>query len=267
DTLYCEKIEEREEGGTPPILGKVRCALAFWLKEAMGMFLIRQREDLYLEKAMRSLSAHPNIHVLGGYPSNVVAPIFSFLITTTDQAGALSSRKPLHGRFVVKLLNDLFGIQARGGCACAGPYGHVLLGIGKELSLAIRSAIQKGYKGLKPGWARLSLCYSMTEEEVDYILSAVGFLATHGQRFLGLYDFDWRSGNWTLSKEKQAQRLITSKGKGSAAVPGCEKGRGQRERFRHHLQHAKALSHLLPRSVPPRPIPSDLDPALLLFQL
>ncbi|MCO5611165.1 hypothetical protein L7F22_065415 [Adiantum nelumboides] len=262
DTLYHEKIEEREEGGTPPILGKIRCALAFWLMEAMGMNMIRQCEASYLEKAMRRLSVHPNICVLGRYPSNVVAPIFSFLITTTEQGArrTMSSvGKPLHARFVVKLLNDLFGIQARGGCACAGPYGHILLGISKELSLAIRRAIQEGYDGLKPGWTRLNVCYSMTEEEVEYIVSAVEFLASYGHRFLGLYDFDWRSGNWTFSEEK-ASGFTTSKGRGGGSMAG-------RERFRHSLQHAKALCDLLPSSWTPRPIPHNLDPSLLLFQI
>ncbi|KAI5064783.1 hypothetical protein GOP47_0019478 [Adiantum capillus-veneris] len=270
DTLYYEGVEEREEGGTPPIVGKVRCALAFWLKEAMGVPLIRLREALYLNKALKRLSVHPNVQVLGGQAHNRV-PILSFLINT--QAGKMQavaeentstfSRKPLHGRFVVKLLNDLFGIQARGGCACAGPYGHFLLGVNDELSLAIRHAIQMGYEGLKPGWARLGLCYSMTEEEVDFILSAIEFIADHGHRFLSVYDFDWRSGNWTYKGHIERQQSIQA----LIELPENDMSRSRRLGLRKYLRRAKSLSHLLPKCPTPKPIPHDVDPKLLLFSL
>ncbi|CAN6463842.1 unnamed protein product [Victoria cruziana] len=162
DTLYYEEIEEREDAGTPAIVQKIRAALAFWVKEYMGYHLIDSQESFWLEHALKRLLSNPNVVVLGNAKAKR-QPIISFLVRTTSPAetrdsgekgdrkrgmfmwGERATRrdKPLHGRFVTRLLNDLFGIQARGGCACAGPYGHILLDVGKERSLAFRSAIQK----------------------------------------------------------------------------------------------------------------------------
>ncbi|RWW46891.1 hypothetical protein BHE74_00047154 [Ensete ventricosum] len=160
DTLYYHEIEEREDSGTPQIIQKIRASLAFWVKEHVGHDLIALREQVYTETALRRLLSNPNIVVLGNTTVKRL-PIFSFLVvppeggpggimrdgTGRDQnrwvEGSKMKGKPLHGRFVTKLLNDLFGVQARGGCACAGPYGHHLLGVDMELSLRIRSAIQE----------------------------------------------------------------------------------------------------------------------------
>ena len=139
DTLYHHDIEAREDAGTPPILGKIRCALTFWVKEFVGIDTIQQIESFYICNAMRQLSNHPNIKILGKETTPSMhsrASILSFYV-------APHNSEPLHGRFVVRLLNDLFGIQSRGGCACAGPYGHYLLGIDKETSLIIRDGIKK----------------------------------------------------------------------------------------------------------------------------
>lgn len=282
DTLYHRDIEEREDGGTPPIVGKVRCAMAFRVKDFMGNTMIEHREASYMDRALKRLSAHPKIQILGSARAKR-APILSFLVNTTDSKDAATCKfrtvrsnedaagKPLHGRFVVRLLNDLFGIQARGGCACAGPYGHTLLGVGKEQSLAIRSAIQKGYEGLKPGWTRVSLCYSMVEEEVDYVLSAIELVAKYGQRFLALYDLDWHTGNWTyvranalLSLGSHQQAEPTGRG---APLDNVSDGASQRLRFRRSLRLAKALAHALPNSPPPKHVPDDIDARILLFRV
>jgi len=157
-----ENIEERENGGTPPIIQTVRSSLAFWVKEYIGYNEIEKREQLYINKALKRLVTNPNIKILGNLNAKRQA-ILSFLIYSTanscsstdsssqEHEGELnlwqemgSQRgKPLHGPFVAALLNDIFGIQARGGCACAGPYGHELLNINKSQSLAIRSAVQE----------------------------------------------------------------------------------------------------------------------------
>lgn len=167
DTLYLENIEERENGGTPPIIQTVRAALAFWVKEYIGYEEIEKREQLYINKALQRLISNPNIEVLGNLSTKRQA-ILSFLIYSTtnsssagwgnewpddnhENEGKLNlwaetgnrRGKPLHGPFIAALLNDFFGIQARGGCACAGPYGHQLLHLNKSQSLAIRSAIQE----------------------------------------------------------------------------------------------------------------------------
>jgi hypothetical protein len=97
---------------------------------------------------------------------------------------------------VVALLNDLFGIQARGGCSCAGPYGHRLLGIGAERSRALSEQVGHGYLGIKPGWIRLSFNYFISDRVADYLIEAVDLVATHGHRLLGDYRFDLRGGQW-----------------------------------------------------------------------
>jgi len=164
ETLYLENIEERESGGTPPIIQTVRAALAFWVKEYINCEEIEKREQMYINKALKRLASNPNIEVLGNLKAKRQA-ILSFIIYSTtngSSAGEWSDGKqknegeldlwaetgnqrdkPLHGPFVAALLNDLFGIQARGGCACAGPYGHQLLHINRSQSLAIRSAVEK----------------------------------------------------------------------------------------------------------------------------
>jgi len=99
------------------------------------------------------------------------------------------------------LLNDLFGIQSRAGCSCAGPYGHRLLDIDFEKSEQYRKWIGKGFSGIKPGWCRISLHYVMDDIEADFILDAVEFVAKQGYRFLPLYDFDLHSGAWLHKTE------------------------------------------------------------------
>lgn len=165
DTLYVENIEEREDAGTPPIIQKIRAALAFWVKEYIGCQVIEKQEHDYIQKALERLLPNQNIRILGNTKADRQA-IMSFLIYTTTYSSSadmmMSSgngggevkglymwsemgnkrEKPLHGPFVAKILNDLFGIQARGGCACAGPYGHSLLNVDEPQSLAFRSAIQ-----------------------------------------------------------------------------------------------------------------------------
>ena len=163
DTLYVDNIEEREDAGTPPIIQKIKAALAFWVKEYIGYEVIDKQEHDYIKAAMDRRLPNQNILILGNTSAKRQA-ILSFLIysTTYSSSAEISCNldekevrglylwretgnkrdKPLHGPFVAKLLNDLFGIQARGGCACAGPYGHSLLNVDERLSLSFKSAIQ-----------------------------------------------------------------------------------------------------------------------------
>jgi hypothetical protein len=102
----------------------------------------------------------------------------------------------LHHNFVVTLLNDLFGIQARGGCSCAGPYGHRLLGIGPELSRRFEHEIEDGWEGIKPGWSRLNFAYFVSDAVADYMIEAVTLIADYGDRLLPDYRFDPHTGQW-----------------------------------------------------------------------
>ena len=150
-----DNIEERENAGTPAIIQIIRAALAFWVKEHIGYKTIAKQEHDHMAKALEKLGKIKNIRILGNANFKRL-PILSFLIhpSASNGNGCLNDlkesqekeaydQKPLNGRFVAKLLNDLFGIQARGGCACAGPYGHHLLHVDKASSLAFRSSIQK----------------------------------------------------------------------------------------------------------------------------
>ena len=97
---------------------------------------------------------------------------------------------------MVRLLNDLFGIQARGGCSCAGPYGHTLLDLTPEHSEALAAEVRRGFGCLRPGWVRFNLHWLSTEEEVDYVLSAMTLIARWGRRLLPSYSLDTKTGLW-----------------------------------------------------------------------
>ena len=112
--------------------------------------------------------------------------------------------KELHYGFVVRLLNDLFGIQARGGCSCAGPYGHSLLGMDMSYSRALQSQIAAGNAILRPGWVRLNFNYFISEAEFDYLLGAIELVAKHGWRLLPCYRFDMTSGVWRFHSEARS---------------------------------------------------------------
>jgi hypothetical protein len=130
---------------------------------------------------------NPNLELLGNLEVPRL-PIVSFRI----RHGA----RHLHHELVVALLNDLFGIQARGGCSCAGPYGHRLLGIDPDRSRAISHLAGRGWTGIKPGWVRLSFNYFIDDQVADFLVEGVDLLATSGHRLLGRYRFDPRSGRW-----------------------------------------------------------------------
>jgi hypothetical protein len=134
-------------------------------------------------RALERLGRHPRIKLLG--PRDLPRlPILSFTV------------EGLHHDFVSTLLDHLFGIQNRAGCACAGPYGHRLLGIDAARSERYRKEIARGNLGVKPGWVRLTLPYYASEEDVDYMLSAVEFIAEHGGHFVPCYRLGWRDGIW-----------------------------------------------------------------------
>ncbi|XP_065876724.1 uncharacterized protein [Euphorbia lathyris] len=278
DTLYVDNIEERENGGTPQIIQTIRAALAFWIKEYVSCQMIEKQETLYIQKALNRLKSNNNISILGTTESKRLA-ILSFLIystTTTAEKGNLNMwgetrDKPLHGAFVASLFNDLFGIQSRGGCACAGPYGHLLLNIDYDTSLSIRSAIHKGYNGVKPGWTRISFAYYMSNEEFEFIIAALEFIAIYGQRFLPLYRFNFKTGIWSFNK-KLFKDLLVTKDHNNSNVFGCKIDDGDRSglimnKYKSYLETAKHIASLLPKFPSSRKLPQDLDHNLLYFRV
>jgi selenocysteine lyase/cysteine desulfurase len=185
---YLDDIEHREEGGTPHIIGSIRAGLAFQLKEAVGASTIRALEDSFVERAIERWSKHPNIEILGDLCHERLS-ILSLLIKHGD--------RHLHWGFGVALLNDLFGIQSRGGCSCAGPYGHRLLNVGPEESALFEALVLDGWEGVKPGWVRLNFNYFISEDVFHFLLKAVEFVADHGWKLLPYYQFDPQSSQWT----------------------------------------------------------------------
>jgi selenocysteine lyase/cysteine desulfurase len=185
---YNPDIEAREKAGTPGIPQILKASLAMELKERMGCERIEKREKQLLQAALAHLQACPDIELIAPMDPEHNLPIISFNIRAQGSY--------LHPRFVVKLLNDLFGIQARAGCSCAGPYGHRLLHISDEASDRYSRLISKGNLGLKPGWARLSLHFLMNDEELEFTCRAIRFISEYGRVFLPLYSFDIHSGNW-----------------------------------------------------------------------
>ena len=187
---FIGRIEEREKAGTPGVLQILKAGMAFQLKDQIGVPAIEAREEELLERTFDRWQGNPNIEILGNPDPQRRISIVSFNLR--DNRG-----KYLHPKFVTTLLNDLFGIQSRAGCSCAGPYGHRLLDIDYERSEQYRKWINKGFSGIKPGWCRISLHYAMDDIEVDFILDAIDFVAEYGYRFLPLYHFDMSTGVWT----------------------------------------------------------------------
>ncbi|MDX1459787.1 MAG: aminotransferase class V-fold PLP-dependent enzyme [Xanthomonadales bacterium] len=197
DQDYIEHIEEREKPGTPGVLQTLKASMAFQIKDALGAEQIEQREQAMLGETFRRWSSDGRIRILGNQDPARRIGIVSFNIN-------YDADSVLHPKFVTTLINDLFGIQSRAGCSCAGPYGHRLLDIDDERSERFRHWIREGYSGIKPGWCRISLHYAMDELEFRYILDAIDFVAEYGADFLPLYSFDLCTGAW-LHREDPVQ--------------------------------------------------------------
>lgn len=185
---YLDNPEHREEAGTPAIIESIRAGLVFQLKEAVGVETILELEHDFLRRAITAWNSHPSIEVLGN-PDAERLSIVSFVV---KRPGG----KYLHHNAVVAMLNDVFGIQSRGGCSCAGPYGHRLLGIDSALSQEYDNQILSGCEGIKPGWVRVNFNYFISDEAFRYIVEAVTMIAEHGAKLLPDYRFEASSGLW-----------------------------------------------------------------------
>jgi len=174
---YIDDLEAREDGGTPGFLQSIRAALAIKVKEQMGCNNIKERENEILKKILPHFRQIPGLNILGDSSEERIG-VISFYLTG------------VHFNLVVRLLNDHFGIQVRGGCSCAGTYGHYLLHVDYAMSCQITSKIDKGDLSEKPGWIRLSLHPTLTDAEVDYIIDAVKQVAKNAQLWGNDYHYD-----------------------------------------------------------------------------
>ncbi len=179
---YSDDLATREEAGTPNVIGDIRAALAFIVKDVVGADEIAKREAQYNRMAQEGWANNPHLTLLGTNSAHRL-PIFSFLVR--DKAG-----QPVHQQLFTRMLSDIYGIQARGGCACAGPYAHRLLGIDRPTSEALHAALSAGEELKKPGWVRLNFSYLMSEETVQFIIDSVNDLSQRTEEFAPFYAAD-----------------------------------------------------------------------------
>ena len=183
DHRYLTSIEHRETGGTPPIVQSIQAGLAFDLKAAIGTKRIERIEQDYLSRALKEWLPNPNLTILGN--------------TKTRRLGVLSLIfHDIHHNLIAALLNDLYGIQVRGGCMCAGPYGHLLLDIDESHSAKIRRRLDEGHIGEKPGWVRISFSPTVSEDEFQTLLEAVDHLSKKGHTYIDRYELNDDTGEW-----------------------------------------------------------------------
>jgi hypothetical protein len=205
DQRYLSNRHEREEGGTQDIVGSIRAGLAFQTKTYVGQKTIEHAERKLCNKVYASLNANHNIAVLGpqGHMksdddtnnTNGRLPICSFLVRAPACEPGGPSRW-LHHSFVCAVLNDVFGLQVRGGCACAGPYALSLLGLDLKAQAVLEHMLIDQSEVMRPGFTRVSLPYFASDAEVAYTMNAIHAVANHGWRLLTLYRLDVKTGEW-----------------------------------------------------------------------
>ncbi|NLK64973.1 MAG: aminotransferase class V-fold PLP-dependent enzyme [Tissierellia bacterium] len=233
---FIENVQLREMAGTPGILQIFKAALVMELKDLIGLKHIEEKEKYYTKKVLRRLKSIRNIEILGPSDENNRLPIFSIKIKHKD--------KYIHPKFAAKLINDLFGIQTRAGCACAAPYGHRLLDISEDTSHLFRHFIKEEITSIKPGWVRFNIHYIMSEDEVDFILNAVKFIAENGYLFLNEYVLDVKSGNWSHKSHNKPFKIVENFGIEESlkyigkALPSFSSN-NLNEEYREYLDQAK----------------------------
>jgi selenocysteine lyase/cysteine desulfurase len=179
---YSDALEAREEAGTPNVVGDIRAALAVLAKAAIGGAVMGERNRQLTDRAMAAWRGHERLELLGSLTAERL-PIFTFRVR--DGNGGY-----VHQQLVTRMLSDVYGIQARGGCACAGPYVHRLLGIEAAQSEAIRQSILNGDELMKPGFTRLNFSVLMPDDKVDFILDSVARLAMEAPGLVHRYGVD-----------------------------------------------------------------------------
>lgn len=190
---YIDDLVAREEAGTPNIIGDIRAGLVMKLKADIGLEAIWAREHALRARALEAWRDVPELELLGNMEADAL-PIFVFRVR--DGEGA-----HVHHQLITRMLSDAFGVQARGGCACAGPYAHSLLAISPEESARLRAQILNGEELAKPGWVRLNFSYVMDDAEADYIIRTVVWIATHARELSRFYQVDKKNARFAHADE------------------------------------------------------------------
>jgi selenocysteine lyase/cysteine desulfurase len=188
---YSKSIVAREEAGTPNVVGDIRAALCFIVKAAIGQDHLDRRLEQLRQRALAVWSNNPNLTLLGNPNAHDRLPIFSFQI---HDRGV-----PIHQQLITRMLSDVYGIQARGGCACAGPYAHRLLDIDHASSDELKEAILQGEEMQKPGWTRLTFSVLMSDAKADRIIEAVDQLANNPGQYNDAYQVDELTARFSLA--------------------------------------------------------------------
>ena len=198
DHEYVTDIEQREDGGTPPLLQGIKAAMCIRLKEKMGVENILKREEDIIEIIFARFSKMERVEILQGNIKKRLG-VISFIV------------KGAHHNLIVTLLNDRFGIQTRGGCSCAGTYGHMLLHVNRSRSYEILNSIRSGDLFDKPGWIRLSVHPCMNSAEIDFIMDAIELTACHYQEWMKDYTYDRVSNEYIFNgTDTKAQDKVES---------------------------------------------------------
>jgi len=195
---YIDNIEEREDGGTPGFLQTIKTALAIRLKEEMGVANILEREHEIVDFVFSELENIENLHILAAQHKQRLG-VISFYIDG------------LHFNLGVKLLNDRFGIQTRGGCSCAGTYGHYLLHVDKEQSDYLTDRISCGELLEKPGWIRMSIHPTTTNEEISFVCESIRALAENHKSWSEDYTYDTKSNEFVHRSAKRNEGEMIEK--------------------------------------------------------
>ncbi|MGS0646050.1 aminotransferase class V-fold PLP-dependent enzyme [Komagataeibacter melomenusus] len=198
---YSTSLESREEAGTPNVIGDIRAALAFMVKDAMGQDWLDGRHQALRSRAEQVWRRNPHIEIVGNAQARHALPIFSFRVH-----GAAAGEM-VHQQLFTRMLSDGYGIQARGGCACAGPYAHSLLDIDEPLSNTLRQAILNGDEIRKPGWTRLNFCALMDDAKADFIIRSVDELARNPASMAQAYVCDPKTARFRAEPVPQAETM------------------------------------------------------------
>ncbi|MBL4787433.1 MAG: aminotransferase class V-fold PLP-dependent enzyme, partial [Cohaesibacteraceae bacterium] len=194
DHSYTSSLSAREEAGTPNVIGDIRAALAFIVKDCIGQKFISEREAEMNHVAIASWSKNPQLRLLGvDNPHRL--PIFSFVVSRKDGT-------PFHHQLFTRMLSDVYGIQTRGGCACAGPYGHRLLNIDAAASQKLFEDLRAGREILKPGWVRLNFSYLMSDQKVRYIIDCVNELTARLEELEKHYHTDQATARFSIHTDE-----------------------------------------------------------------